>query len=52
MVFIHRDRFDLMPRTTFYITAIFELRGDTEKYVYSMEWVLSSWLICSFSAAS
>jgi hypothetical protein len=37
MVFIHRDRFDLMPRTTFYITTIFELRGASDKYVYSLE---------------
>jgi hypothetical protein len=37
MVFIHKDRFDSMPKVTFYITTVFELRGETDKYTYSIE---------------
>jgi hypothetical protein len=37
MGYIPRDRFASMPRTTFYITTIFELRGESDKYVYSIE---------------
>jgi hypothetical protein len=37
MVFIHKDCFDSMPKVTFYITTVFELRGETDKYTYSIE---------------
>jgi hypothetical protein len=37
MGYIPRDRFASMPRTTFYITTIFELCGKSDKYVYSIE---------------
>jgi hypothetical protein len=37
MVFIHKDRFDSLPKVTLYLTQVFELRGDTGKYTYSIE---------------
>lgn len=30
-------RFDLQPRVTFYLTLVFELRGDTDQYMYSID---------------
>jgi len=37
MVFIHKDRFDSLPKVTLYLTLVFERRFDTDKYMYSME---------------
>ena len=39
MVFIHKDRFDSMPKVTLYLTTAFERRGVTDKYMFSMELV-------------
>lgn len=37
MAFIHKDRFKSMPKVTLYLTTVFELRGETDKYTYSTE---------------
>lgn len=37
MVFIHKDRFDSLPKVTLYLTTAFERCGNSDKYMYSME---------------
>jgi hypothetical protein len=48
MVFIHKDRFESMPKVTFHITTVYERRGETDKYTYSIEWVPSFGLFCFY----
>jgi len=37
MGLIDKTRFDSIPKVTFYLTAVFELRGETDQYTYSIE---------------